>query len=52
MYTPTIPNADFFMPVILKCETFIYNSNSKIKHNFCMDGGNTPSVVAKHHPRR
>ena len=35
-------NANYFKPNILKFKTFIYNSNSKIMHNFCMCRSNTP----------
>ena len=39
-----MPNAKYFTSVSLKISTFIYNSNSKIIHNFCMCGGNIPPV--------
>ena len=42
-----VPNADYFEPIILKFITFIYNSNSKITHNFCIYRGNTPPVGGK-----
>ena len=39
-----VPNTNYFQPIILKLKTFIYNSDSKIMHNFCSYGGNTPPV--------
>ena len=39
-----VPNADYFKPTILKFKKFIYNSNSKIMHNFCVYGGNALPV--------
>ena len=38
-----VPNTNFFKPIILKFEAFIYNSNNKIIHNFCIYKGNTLS---------
>ena len=37
-----VPNRNYFKPIILKFETFIYNSGSKIICNFCIYGDNTP----------
>ena len=43
-------NTDKFQPIVLKFTIFIYNSNSKIIHNFCnfcKCGGNTLSSGEK-----
>ena len=37
-------NTNYFTPIILKSETFIYNRDKKILHNFCMYGCNTRPV--------
>ena len=37
-----VPNRNYFKPIISKFKTIIYNSYSKIIHNFCMHAGNTP----------
>ena len=37
-------NMNYFKPIIFKFKIFIYNSNNKIIHNFCVNGGNTPPV--------
>ena len=47
-----VPNMNCFKTVILKFKTFIYNSNGKIKHNFCMYGGNAPPVGGEVTPRK
>ena len=39
-----VHNTNYFKPFILKFKTFVYNSNSKIIYNFCMNRGNTPPV--------
>ena len=44
-----MPNPDYFKPIILKLKTFIYNSNNKIIHNFCICGGNTSSRCGEVH---
>ena len=37
-----VPNTSYFKPNILQFKIFIYNSNSKIMHNFCICRNNTP----------
>ena len=39
-----VPNTSYFKPIILKLETFINNSNSKIMYNFCLHEDNILSV--------
>ena len=45
-----VPNRNYFKPIILKFETFIYNSGSKIIYNFCTYGGNTPPRRGRSNP--
>ena len=40
----TVPNTNYFKPIILKFKKFNYNSNTKIICNFCMYGGRTSTV--------
>ena len=42
-----VSNADYFKLIILEFKTFIYNSNSKIIHTFCMCGSDTASCKEK-----
>ena len=45
-----VPKMNYFKPIILKFETFIYNSNGKTIHNFCKHGGNALPVEEKKLP--